>query len=374
MPLTRRHALTALGSLPILTAEPVLSQEAVAPAPTPDQALDSAFTQHQPPALAGGIVTREGGLLWSGVRGVRRLGADAAATVEDRWHIGSNTKAMTAAAHARLVEMERVGWDTPFKDLFPELPASAAWADITVETLTNHRAGLSDDQRLSRDIRVAARTDTRELITQRLDIVRAALASDPTGTPGSFAYANVNFVLVGAAIERLTGQPWETALGALVFAPLGIADYGFGAPTGDQPWGHQLQGDTLVPLDPALMPDNPPLMGPAGTVNITIADYAKWLRPFLDDGGDLLPPSVFERLLTPLPGPGRPYAGGWAFLEGQAGAVGTLLVHEGSNTLWHTTTLVDPDGERAVFAVSNDDSRGGAATQRLAVALLALRA
>lgn len=373
MPLTRRNALTALGSLPILTAAPAWAQDAAPDPTTADQALDAAFGQHQPPALAGGIVTLEGGLTWSGARGIRRNGSEDAATVADRWHIGSNTKAMTAAAHARLVQQARAGWDVPFRDLFPELSATDAWADITVEKLTNHRAGLADDQLLSRDIRITARTDTRDMIAQRLDIVRAALASEPTGTPGSYAYANINFVLVGAAIERITGTPWEVALGELVFDPLGIADYGFGAPEGDQPWGHQLLGETLLALDPALMPDNPPLMGPAGTVNITVADYARWLRPFLDGGRDFLAPEVFERMLTPLPGPGRPYAGGWAFLDGQPGASGTLLVHEGSNTLWHAVTLVDPEGDRAVFAFSNDDSRGGPATQQLARSLLALQ-
>lgn len=373
MPLHRRHVLGALATLPVTAGCPALALQAT-PQPDPaDRALDAAFAQHQPPALAGGIVTTDQGLTWSGVRGVRRLGSQEAATVSDRWHLGSNTKAMTAAAHARLVQRGVLRWDTPFRSLFPELPATSDWDDVTIETLSAHRAGLTDDVLLSRDIRVAARTDRRDLISQRLDVVRAALSGAPAGTPGSYAYANVNYVLVGAAIERLTGRPWEVALDDLVFAPLLIGDFGFGAPVGDQPWGHQQVGETLVPLDPALMPDNPPLMGPAGTVNITIADYARFLRPFLEQGGSLMDRDVFERLITPLAGPGRPYAGGWAFLENQPGAAGTLLVHEGSNTLWHAVTLVDPQGGRAVFTVSNADSRGGPATQSLALALLALR-
>ena len=365
MRLHRRSLLAALAALPVAAAARADDSAA-------ETALDAVFSAVGPPALAGGIVTREG-LVWSGVRGVRRLGAPDRATLEDRWHLGSNTKAMTAATWARLVEAGLTDWGRPLTDVFPEIAADPAWTGVTLETVMAHRSGLRDDDVLPRGVRVAARDDARPLIEQRLDRVRAALSAPPGGTAGAYAYANINFVLAGAVIERLTGTPWETAIADRLFRPLGVTEFGFGAPTGDQPWGHQLSDGVSTPLDPALKPDNPPLMGPAGTVNIRLSDYARFLRMFLTEGGGVLRPDTLARLSTPPPGPGRPYGFGWLVAPDLPWARGPVLMHEGSNTLWHAVTMVDPAGGVAFFALSNDDSRGGPATQQLVRRLIADR-
>ena len=97
MNFVRRTLLGWAAGLPALAVMP-----AVARAETFDEALDAAFRVGSP-ALAGGVLTRDG-LIWSGARGVRRAGSDDAVASGDRWHLGSNTKAMTAAVFARLVE------------------------------------------------------------------------------------------------------------------------------------------------------------------------------------------------------------------------------------------------------------------------------
>ena len=188
--------------------------------------------------------------------------------------------------------------------------------------------------------------------------MQAALGAAPGGTMGTFAYANINFVLVGAAIERLTGGSWEAAMATELFTPLGITTGGFGAPVGDQPWGHQTLAGMMTPLDPALKPDNPPLMGPAGTAHMSLADYAAFLRLFLTGGGDLMSPATVETLTTPGRGAGRPYAGGWA-IERMAWAAGPALLHEGSNTLWHAIAVLDPTGGVGYLGLSNESTRGG---------------
>ncbi|WP_284223527.1 serine hydrolase, partial [Brevundimonas denitrificans] len=108
---TRRALLGGFAALPFAGALPAMARagqdEAAAGA-----ALDAVFAETAPPALAAGIVSREG-LGWSGVRGVRRAGSEAPATTEDRWHLGSNTKAMTAAVFGRLVDQGRARWTLP---------------------------------------------------------------------------------------------------------------------------------------------------------------------------------------------------------------------------------------------------------------------
>ena len=102
---TRRALLGSLAALPFAGACPALAQARPTDAAA-EAALDAVFAGAAPPALAAGIVTREG-LGWAGVRGVRRAGTEDAATLDDRWHLGSNTKAMTAAVFARLVDQGR---------------------------------------------------------------------------------------------------------------------------------------------------------------------------------------------------------------------------------------------------------------------------
>src|SRR5262245_34666781 len=72
------------------------------------------------PALGAAIVTTDG-LAGSWATGVRRNGSDERVTVDDRWHLGSCTKAMTATLIALLVERGDLAWDKTLPQLLPEL-------------------------------------------------------------------------------------------------------------------------------------------------------------------------------------------------------------------------------------------------------------
>ena len=76
--------------------------------------------------------------------GVRKTGADAAATADDLWHLGSDTKAMTAVVIAKLVEQGKLTWDTTIEAVLPKPVANArpAFGGITLLQLLSHRAGL----------------------------------------------------------------------------------------------------------------------------------------------------------------------------------------------------------------------------------------
>jgi CubicO group peptidase (beta-lactamase class C family) len=331
--------------------------------------LDAAFAETGPVALAGGVVTREG-LVWSGVRGVRRIGGTDPATLNDRWHLGSNTKAMTAALYGRLVDQGRADWDAPLGNLFPGVRIDPAWDGTTIRDFMHHRAGVKDADALGMVFFLTARGDPRSLPQQRLAVVERMLGAAPTGTKGAFEYANANYMLVGAAIERITGQSWEQVVQAELFAPLGLTSGGFGAPKtdtagGPNVWGHRGEGAARVAVDPADPgADNPPALGPAGTAHMSLDDYAKWLRLFLTDGGGWLKPETAAQLATPGAGEGMPYALGWIAPPQIPWAGGPVLTHDGSNTLWYATAVVAPARGVAFIALSNQGA-GQAATTAL---------
>lgn len=361
----RRAIMSSLIASPLIAA---LHRTARADEPfaAAEAALEAAFAAAAPPALAGAIVSREG-VLWSSVRGVRQAGGSDPVTVDDRWHLGSNTKAMTAALFARLVEQGRADWDMTVAQAFPDLTLDPAWSATRLIDLMHHRAGLMDADVIGRAWLMTARADPRTLPEQRRAIAEQAFAKPPGGAVGTFAYGNANYIVLGAAIEAITGTSWEDAMRAEVYGPLGLTSAGFGPPPSPNAWGHRAGPTPIDPTNPGA--DNPLALGPAGTAHMTLADYGRFLAVFLSDGGGWISADSVARLTAPAEGPPPGYGCGW-IVQGQG--AGRVLAHEGSNTMWHAGVLVRPGQGRAVIAVSNDDQAGSRAVQDLMVRLNAL--
>ena len=370
---TRRVLLGGLALLPTLSAVPAFARVRHADA-AGDAMLDAVFASTAPPALAAGIIGREG-LGWSGVRGVRRSGETEAATLDERWHLGSNTKAMTAAVFARLVAQGRARRAMPLAEAFAGLTLDPAWSGTTLDDVMHHRAGLQDAEVMGRLWLMTARADTRTLPEQRAAIVAQALAKPPTGTPGTFAYGNANYVLVGAAIEAITGQSWEDVMRAELFGPLGLASAGFGPPPAPNAWGHRSMGEQRIAMDPASPgSDNPLALGPAGTVHMTLADYGRFLAAMMGGAPAWLGADSLRMLTTPPEGQPPAYAAGWGVGQrpwaGQGGP-GPTLAHDGSNTMWYASVLLAPERGLGFVAVSNDGVAGRTACTQMIQRLIA---
>lgn len=314
------------------------------------------------PGLAGAVIGPDD-LFRIEVAGVRRAGTADAIRPDDRWHLGSNTKAMTAALYGRLVEQGRAKWGATVPELFPDLKIDPAWRTTTIEALLSHTAGLLDDGLVGPALLLKALADTRPLAQQRTSFASDALAAPPKGAPGAFKYGNGNYMVAGAAIERIAGADWETAVRRELLAPLGMTSAGFGAPTGESPWGHSggVFGIGGGAMDPAGgRADNPAVLGPAGTAHMTLQDYAKFLRLFLTEGGGFLTPDTVRRLTAPL-GTEKTYALGWGVAP-RPWSPGPVLGHAGSNTMWFLQAAVSPSRGVALVAASNDAARGQKAT------------
>ncbi len=373
MILDRRSLMAAMGAVPAVSL-PALARTRTGDAVV-EAALDSVFERFAPVGLGAGLVSREG-LVASGVRGLRRKDGTEPVLTTDAWHLGSNTKAMTAVLFARLVEQGLADWDLKLVDALPG-EHDPAWADVRVVELMQHRAGLRDEDVLGQAWFMTARGDPATLPEQRLAVAKKALASAPGGTPGRFLYGNANYMVAAAAMEAITGQDWQALMLEQVFEPLGITSAGFGAPREPAPWGHLEQSGRMVSLPPSHPgSDNPAALGPAGTVHMTLEDYGRFLAVFLNDGLPLLQPESVARLSQPAEGPPPAYGCGWIVLnQPWASADGTtpgrVLAHDGSNTIWYATAAVAPARNLALIAVSNDGKAGAQACPALLRALIA---
>src|SRR5262249_34449614 len=78
-----------------------------------------------------------------GAAGVRKFGGEATITIDDQFHIGSDTKAMTATLLAMLVEEGKLVWGSTLAQIYPDLAENMHpdWKDVTLEQLLTHRAG-----------------------------------------------------------------------------------------------------------------------------------------------------------------------------------------------------------------------------------------
>ena len=372
MTLDRRTILGAMAAAPAVGLPTVTSARSADD--VLQAALDHAFETEAPVGLGAAVVSREG-IVASGVRGLRRRGGSEPVQVTDIWHLGSNTKAMTAVVFARLVEQGQADWDLKIVEALPG-DHDPAWAETRVIDFMHHRAGLKDQAVMGQAWLMTARADPASLPEQRRALADKALAVPPDGTPGQFEYGNANYVLVGAVIEAITGRDWESVVREQIFTPLQLESAGFGPPPEPAPWGHRQyagQDLSLPPSHPGA--DNPQALGPAGTVHMTMSDYARFLSVFLKEGGDLLAPASVEALTTPVTTPPPPYACGWIVpRQGWAAkpgeATGPVLAHDGSNTAWYATAVVVPGREMALITVSNDGDAGAKACPMVIQAII----
>lgn len=271
-------------------------------------------------------------------------------TVNDRWHVGSITKSITATLIARCVEAGQLSWDDTVAgvlggvagDMRPE------YRDATFRHLLSHRAGLQANIPMAEFTRY--RRDNPDPREERVAFARQALSQAPHGAKeATFLYSNNGYVVAAAMLEAKLGAPWETLVRAHVFEPLGLASAGFGAPgtpgAFDEPVGHAagLLGLRAFPPGEPIT-DNPAVMGPAGRVHMRFEDMLRYLSAHRD-GAALLSAASWQTLHTPPFG--GDYAMGWV-------KRGDVLWHNGSNTLWYAEVMCDPAGGVAAVAAAND--------------------
>jgi CubicO group peptidase (beta-lactamase class C family) len=316
--------------------------------------LESMRASGQLPAVAA-IVFRSAAILEQDAVGVRQLGSDAAVTTGDRWHIGSITKSFTATLAARAVDRGEFGWTSTLGDLLGAERAGA-YAPVTVVQLLGHRAGLPPN--VSQILTLALARSTTPIAAQRQQAVDAILKTPPASAPGvRYQYSNAGYILMGAMLESRAGRDWEDLLRAEILGPLRIASAGFGAPGAagalTEPRGHrQRVGASLLPVEPGPGSDNPPFLGPAGTLHMTLADLARWGQAHLrgERGQDgIVRAATFQRLHQPAV-EGAEYALGWVIrtIDGRR-----TIWHNGSNTMWYAILAFDPDADLGVAIATN---------------------
>jgi CubicO group peptidase (beta-lactamase class C family) len=236
------------------------------------------LNEFEVPGLAVAIV-KDGKTVLAKGYGVRKLGEPTPVDENTLFGIASNTKAFTAAALAMLVDEGKINWDDPVTKHLPafQLYDPYVTREMTIRDLLTHRSGLGLG---AGDLLWWPPTDySREEIIRRFRYVKPA-----TSFRSRYAYDNVLYMIAGQVVAAVTGKSWDDVIKERIFMPLGMktSNTSVAALTAsrDAATPHAKVEGRLKPL--ARQPlEN---VGPAGSINSSVAEMAKWLIAQLNRG------------------------------------------------------------------------------------------
>ena len=338
-----------------------------------DSLLTPFLARYELPALAAAVV-RSGNIVAVGAVGTRKADAKIPVTVNDRFHLGSDTKAMTALLAGMFVEEGKIRWNSTVAEIFPEIAPKMdpGLRRVTLEQLLSHTSGIPSDNDVFGDLLGKSLLQDGNLDELRYRLVQQWSRQPLESEPGTkFAYANMNYVIVGAIIERVAGKTWDELITERVFIPLGLRSAGLGSQATlgkiDAPLGHTVAGGKTKPFLAGPNGDNPPIIGPAGIAHMSVLDFARWAGWNAGEGRrgpNLVRPETLKKLHTTVvtmpikkdAAPGTPSQGGYALGWGQVPvewAPEPLIYHGGSNEKNLAHIWLEPKRDFAMVLVTN---------------------
>jgi len=210
------RAQTAVSLTALQTAG--VTSEVAAQAAAPDFApITTLITQAiAAKKLPGAVVliNHDGKSVFERAYGDRALEPEVEPMTEDTvFDMASLTKCLaTATAVMQLYELHKLSFDDPVAKYLPAFAANGK-ENVTIRELLTHYSGLPPDISLKDAWGLAA--------PDRAEGLRRAFASSLVTTPGThFEYSDINFITLGALVEKISGEPLDIYAQKHIFSPL----------------------------------------------------------------------------------------------------------------------------------------------------------
>lgn len=202
------------------------------------------------------------------------------ATVNDRFHIGSNTKAMTAFIIAKYVEKGKLKWTTKFFELFPEWKenSNSDYLNITLQDLLTHKARIHPFQG-DNDPEIPEFKGSNQKKREQFAQFVLTLNSVKLDDQNPFIYSNAGYTLAALMLEKVTGKSWEKLVDKVFNKDLKL-NVKLSWPENQKikdTWGHSFENNKLIPVasDTDRHLD---FTEPSGDINIKLKDYTKFIQ------------------------------------------------------------------------------------------------
>jgi D-alanyl-D-alanine carboxypeptidase len=237
-----------------------------------DEKISSALAASGAPSVSIAVVQNKT-LVYAKAFGKANIAQNKTADATTRYAIGSVSKQFTAAGLLLLQEQGKLSLDDKISKYFPQLTRAG---EITIRELLSHTSGYEDYA--PQDYMIPEQTKP----TTPQAILKTWAGKPLDFDPGTrWQYSNTNYVLAGAILEKIAGQPLLTFLEDKIFRPLGMTSVGdcYAAPSADDATPYTRYA--LGPPRPAVR-EGLGWMFAAGQLCMTPTDLARWDIAFLE--------------------------------------------------------------------------------------------
>lgn len=253
-----------------------------------DAIFDDVVARYRLPGLALGIV-EDGRVVYSRTAGELVAGEGERIDADTLFKVASNTKSMTTATLARLVDAGMLRWDDPVVKWLPQFRMHDAWVgqQMQVRDLLIHNSGLRAG---AGDLMLWPEPNT----FTRADIIHGLAYLKPYRSFRSgYDYDNLMYIVAGEVAAAAGGASYETLVRRQVFEPLGMTRCQIGEwnrrEVGNVAQPHRREGERNVPVRSDGDVVRATTMDPAGGVRCSLNDMlrwtANWLKPEAKNAG-----------------------------------------------------------------------------------------
>ena len=327
----------------LISALPVSAQTAASLTARLDRLVSAA---HDAGTFDGVVLVGRGDqIVYARATGLADRSWSVPMTLETRFPWASVTKQVTATVVLQLVGEGRMTLDTPIGTLVPGLRPDAA-GRVRVRDLLTNASGLPDPDTI--DGFYVADDSTLGALAD------AALRDDLAFEPGStFRYNNLDFILLGRAVEAITGQTLADAFRRRVFEPAGMSETVL---LDDARFEPRL-ATAAVAVETGGVAPPPPVrlatFGAAGALAGTAGDLFRFDRALL--GGRLVPPALRDSMFTVAPALGFVALSVWTY-HFDAGRPVRLVERQGWIGGYRALNLLAPDDDTVLIVLANTDA------------------
>jgi D-alanyl-D-alanine carboxypeptidase len=334
---------------PSSTLPPPAPSSAGVPQPPPinvaqlDSMIRKTVVSKQLVGLSIGVMQNGKVVLAKGY-GLRKLGTTDSVDSETMFAVGSVTKQFTCSSALLLAQDGKLSMQDPVAKYFPNLTRAK---DITLLDVGQHVSGYHDFYPLDYVDREMQHAETP-------DSIIAEYATRPLDfEPGTrWSYSNTGFLILGRAVEKVSGQSWDSFVANRIWKPVGMTHTQYQpAPGGPA----MASGYTTFALG-APFPAKPEANGwtsTAGGIWSTPSDLMAWDLALVD--GKVLNPESYRVLTTPrILNDGRSTGYGCGETVRQQGPA-VVLMHGGAVSGFVSENIVVPVTRSAVVTLANTD-------------------
>lgn len=335
---------------PFITVIILLMAQSIVVAQTKAAKIDEVLTMANKYRLFNGsaLVAENGKVIYKKGFGMANMEWKIPNTPETKFRLGSITKQFTSALILQLVEQGKIKLDGKISDYLPSYRKDVG-EKVTVHQLLNHTSGIPSYtsqpgffQNVSRNPYTVD------------EFVKTFASKDLEFEPGSkFSYNNSGYFLLGAIIEKVTGQTYEQALKERIFTPLGMNN------TGYDHW------DTIIEKRASGYNKTPngyvnanyldmSIPYAAGSMYSTVEDLYLWDQALYTDRvvsattkGLMYQPNLSD------------YAYGWIVRQAKFGADNVPQITHGGGINGFNTTIVRFPTQKHLIVLLDNTSQGG---------------